>query len=88
MKFALQKHKTDWPQSKKNESATVRREIWRKEVALKEGLTPHITLDDWSSHLPDSLGFSRMQNKRLSMIITSSKDDLTVRDMGKARTYS
>ena len=66
----------------------MRREVWRKEVALKEGLTPQTTLDDWSSHLPGPLGFSPMQKKRLSMITTSSKDDLTVRDMGKAKTYS
>lgn len=58
-------------------------------MALKEGLTPQITPEgDQSSHPPGSLGFSLMQKKKLSMIISSSTEDLTVRDMGKARTYS
>ena len=58
-------------------------------MALKEGLTPQITPEgDQSSNPLGSLGFSLMQKKRLSMITTSSKEDLTVRDMGKARTHS
>ena len=44
--------------SQKNESVTVIREIWGKEVTLKEGLAPQITPEgDQLSQLSGSLGF-------------------------------